>query len=114
MHDISNNQDMSPLKSAAVRLVLAIGAQCESSSAAKTVGQACFRKARRDAFAGFLEDPDLDLVRAFLLMAFYMLGECRRNAAFMYLGIAIRAALGLGLQSRDSYANKPGPADQLR
>lgn len=103
-----------PLKRAAVGLVIAIGAQCESPTAAQTIGQAYFREARRDAFAGFLEDPDIDLVRVFLLMAFYMLGECRRNAAFMYLGIAVRAALALGLHSHDSYAGIPGPADLLR
>ncbi|KAM5359830.1 hypothetical protein ACJZ2D_014172 [Fusarium nematophilum] len=103
-----------PLKQAAVGLVIAIGAQCESLSSSQSVGQVYFREARRRAFMGFLEDPDLDMVRAFLLMAFYMLGECRRNAAFMYLGIAAKAALALGLHSRDSYAKTPGPADQVR
>ncbi|RSL59918.1 hypothetical protein CEP54_007035 [Fusarium duplospermum] len=102
------------LKQASIDLVIAIGAQCESLESAKSIGQVCFRNARRYAFMGFLEDPDIDMVRTFLLMAFYMLGECRRNAAFMYLGIAAKAALALGLHSRDSYAKKPGPADQLR
>lgn len=102
------------LKQASIDLVIAIGAQCDSPASAKSIGQASFRNARRQAFMGFLEDPDIDMVRTFLLMAFYMLGECRRNAAFMYLGIAAKAALALGLHSRDSYAKKPGPADQLR
>lgn len=39
----------------------------------------------------------MDLVRAFLLMSFYMFGACRRNAAFMYLGVAARSAVALGL-----------------
>ncbi|KAF4470452.1 nitrate assimilation regulatory nirA [Fusarium albosuccineum] len=112
--DKSASQELPPLKQASIDLVIAIGAQCQSVTSAKTIGQAYFREARRRAFVGFLEDPDLDMVRTFLLMAFYMLGECRRNAAFMYLGIAVKAALALGLHSRDSYAKQPGPADQLR
>ncbi|KAF4966698.1 hypothetical protein FSARC_5642 [Fusarium sarcochroum] len=103
-----------PLKQASVDLTIAIGAQCESLSSSRTIGQAYFRKARSRAFEGFLEDPDIDMVRTFLLMAFYMLGECRRNAAFMYLGVAAKAALALGLHSRESYAAKPGLADQSR
>lgn len=61
-----------------------------------------------------LEDPNVDMVRAFILMAFYMLGDCRRNSAFMYLGIATRAAVALGLHSRDSYADMKSPKYQLR
>lgn len=52
-----------------------------------------------------LEDPNINIVRVFLLMAYYMLGSCRRNSAFMYLGIASRAAVSLGLHSKDSYEN---------
>lgn len=37
------------------------------------------------------------MVRLFLLMAFYMLGACQRNAAAMYLGVATKAAVVLGL-----------------
>ncbi|SCB65517.1 unnamed protein product [Fusarium graminearum] len=105
---------ISPLKQASLDLVIAIGAQCESLSSSRTIGQAYFRKARSQAFIGFLEDPDLDMVRTFVLMAFYMLGECRRNAAFMYLGVAAKAALALGLHSRESYGQKPDSADQAK
>ncbi|KAF4454887.1 hypothetical protein F53441_2680 [Fusarium austroafricanum] len=110
----SPSPNISPLKQASIDLVIAIGAQCESLSSARTIGQAYFRRARSQAFVGFLEDPDLDMVRTFLLMAFFMLGECRRNAAFMYLGVAAKAALALGLHSRESYAAKPGPEDQSK
>jgi hypothetical protein len=54
------------------------------------------------------------MARIFLLMAFYMLGECRRNSAFMYLGVAVKAALALGLHSRASFGQKPGPMDVVR
>jgi len=110
----SPGQNLSPLKQASFDLIIAIGAQCESLSSSKRAGQAYFRKARAQAFEGFLEDPDLEMVRTFLLMAFYMLGECRRNAAFMYLGVAAKAALALGLHSRESYGQKPDAGDQSK
>lgn len=61
-----------------------------------------------------LENPSVEMVRAFLLMAFYALGECRRNAAYMYLGVASRAAIALGLHSRESYSDMSSPKYQLR
>ncbi|KAF5501750.1 Filamentous growth regulator 27 [Colletotrichum siamense] len=64
-------------------MVIAIGAQCSSASEAQTIGRSCFRRAQRQAFAELLEDPDLHMVRLFLLMSFYMLGECRRNTAYI-------------------------------
>ncbi|KAJ5313202.1 uncharacterized protein N7443_000086 [Penicillium atrosanguineum] len=44
----------------------------------------------------------MDIVRVFLLMSFYMFGACRRNAAFMYLGVAARSAVALGLHAESS------------
>ena len=103
--DADADADGSPPRSrAALDLVVAIGAQVESAVAARDVGPHYFARAQQRVFSGMLEDPDMDMVRAFVLMAFYLLGECRRNAAFMYLGIAARAAVALGLHSRDSYA----------
>lgn len=81
---------------------------------ARTVGQAYYSKARSRSFAGSLEDPDLDMARNFVLMAFYMLGECRRNSAFMYLGIAVQAALALGLHSKDSFSKNLNTTEKLR
>ncbi|KAG8667820.1 hypothetical protein FPOAC1_012659 [Fusarium poae] len=106
-----NPHRITPQRQATLDLVMAIGAQCESLESSRTIGQAYFRRARSQAFVGFLEDPDLEMVRIFILMAFYMLGECRRNAAFMYLGIAAKAALALGLHSRESYGEKPDEKD---
>lgn len=103
-----------PRRRAAFELVMAIGAKVESGEAARDVGQQYFRQAQCDAFDGMLEDPDLDVVRSFLFMAFYLLGHYSRNAAFMYLGIATRAAVTLGLHSRESYADVTEPKDNLR
>jgi hypothetical protein len=61
-----------------------------------------------------LEDPDVDMVRVFMIMSFYLLGECRRNTAFMYLGNAARAAVSLGLHSRETYTDMQDPQQQRR
>ncbi|ODA77588.1 hypothetical protein RJ55_07217 [Drechmeria coniospora] len=111
---VNVREPMSRQRCAALHLAMAIGAQAKSATAARDVGQPCFRQAQAIAFEGMLEDPDIDIVRSFLLMAFYLLGECRRNAAFMYLGIATRAAVALGLHSRDAYAVMHGAEDKLR
>ncbi|KAI8271057.1 Filamentous growth regulator 27 [Colletotrichum sp. SAR11_239] len=52
---------------------------------------------------GFLTDLTLNMARGFVLMAFYMFGACRRNAAFMYLGVATKAASVLGLHMSDQF-----------
>jgi hypothetical protein len=46
-----------------------------------------------------LAKPTLSMVRLFLLLAFYMLGTNHRSAAAMYLGIATKAAVVLGLDN---------------
>lgn len=109
-----NSFDHSPYERAAMWLVIAIGAQCDSPATSQQVGQPYFVQAQQLAFGAMLEDPNVEMVRVFLLMAFYMLGECRRNAAFMYLGVAARAAIALGLHSRGSYVHMNEPKYQLR
>lgn len=107
-------QSLNPCQHASIDLVIAIGAQCKSPLEAQQVGPPYFRQAQQRAFAGMLEDPNVDMVRAFLLMAFYMLGHCRRNTAFMYLGIAARAAVALGMHSPHSYTDLKDPVCQHR
>ncbi|GLI78953.1 hypothetical protein PoHVEF18_007275 [Penicillium ochrochloron] len=84
---------------AAIRdLMIAIGAQsCPDEPENVQIERFFVERGQRRAFANMLEDPSLDLVRVFLLLSFYMFGACRRNAAFMYLGVASRAAVALGL-----------------
>ncbi|KAL4907201.1 hypothetical protein BDW74DRAFT_148741, partial [Aspergillus multicolor] len=87
-------------KMAALRdIMIAIGAQSSKDglSPAVRVERFFFKRAQLCAFAGMLENPSMDLIRLFILLSFYMLGACRRNAAFMYLGVASRAAAALGL-----------------
>lgn len=86
---------------ASLNMMLAIGSQCRAQSPFDEFNATrSFTCAQKWAFEGFLCDPSLDMVRVFLLMAFYMLGACHRNAAFMYLGIASKAACALGLHRK--------------
>lgn len=86
-------------------VMIAIGAQsCKTNPTATQAERFFFARGQRKAFTSMLENPSLELVRLFLLMSFYMLGACRRNAAFMYLGIASRAAAALGLHNAEYLA----------
>jgi len=96
-------------------LIVAIGGQCRASSPTDLrYAVRCFTRAQKAALAGMLEDPCLDMVRCFLLMAFYMLGACRRNAAFMYLGVASKAASALGLHVTEQYRHFPTQVQSIR
>ncbi|KAK6008118.1 hypothetical protein QM012_000021 [Aureobasidium pullulans] len=83
---------------AAINLVIAIGAQCRGLDHNDLqIAAKYFAMAQKAAFESMLQDPSINMVRIFLLMAFYMLGACQRNAAFMYIGVASKAASALGL-----------------
>ncbi|KAH8668917.1 hypothetical protein BX600DRAFT_265313 [Xylariales sp. PMI_506] len=83
---------------AALDVALAIGAQIHPECKLDPrIATAFIAQARQVAFEGMLANPSLSMVRLFLLLAFYMLGACHRNAASMYLGVASRAALLLNL-----------------
>ena len=93
-----SSSHMSKAEIASLHLMIAIGAQCRGrveADLSRAVKHFCI--ARKTALAGMLEDPTVSVVRIFLLMAFYMLGACRRNSAFMYIGIASKAADIIGL-----------------
>lgn len=99
-------------KSALRDIKIAIGAQStQNDPTTVQVERFFFARGQRVAFAGMIETPSLELVKLFLLMAFYMMGACRRNAAFMYLGVAARAAVALGLHLKDS---KTGSIEEQR
>ncbi|KAK5178165.1 hypothetical protein LTR44_009471 [Exophiala sp. CCFEE 6388] len=94
----------SSYEQAALDLTLALGGQCRASGPGDLrYASKCFMRAQKATLAGYLEDPCLNMARCFLLMAFYMLGACRRNSAFMYLGIASQASSALGLHVTEQY-----------
>jgi hypothetical protein len=100
---------------AALDVIIAIGGQCRAQSTYDLLyAVRCFSRAQKVATASALEDPCLDMVRCFLLMAFYMLGACRRNAAFMYLGIASQASSALGLHVTEQYRHFRVPERSIR
>lgn len=85
---------------ASLYIMIAIGAQVRGRSTEDLMcASKYFSEGRKMAFEKMLEDPTVSLVRAFILMAFYMFGACRRNSAFMYLGVAAKSADILGLHA---------------
>lgn len=102
-------QDIPNEQTAALYIVIAIGGQFRASSQLDLYySRKFFELGQKAAFLGMAEDPSLTLTRTFILMAFYMLGACRRNAAFMYLGIAAKSAYALGLHVTEHYASLEG------
>ncbi|KAF2031998.1 hypothetical protein EK21DRAFT_19689, partial [Setomelanomma holmii] len=96
--------DFNDFETASLYLMVAIGAQCcGPTKDAVSWAAGLFYHARQMAMKRMLEEPSLELVRVFLLMAFYMFGACRRNSAFMYLGVASKAADILGLHMSAQY-----------
>lgn len=86
-------------------VAMAIGAQVSGSEEDAYLANGYFYRARQLAFDDMLMGQSLGTVRLFLLMSFYMLGACRRNAASMFLGVAARAAIVLDLHSPDGYSD---------
>jgi hypothetical protein len=84
---------------AALDLALAIGAQARGSDDDVQLSAAYLHRARSIAFDDLLMSPSLNKVRLFVLLSFYMLGACNRNAASMFLGIAAKATDILGLHN---------------
>ena len=100
--DETHGQSLSEL--AIAHLILAIGSQCRGVLPLDlTYASRYFAQGQQVAFNGLLYDPSMNMVRHFLLMAFYLLGACHRNAACMYLGVAWKAANTLGLHNMDHY-----------
>ncbi|KAI9044574.1 putative C6 transcription factor [Aspergillus affinis] len=83
-------------------LVLAIGAQVSDTN--QTLAEQYFVSGRQLAFSAFTETPSSYTIQSYVLISMYMLGACRRNGAFMNLGIALRAAYAVGVHRRDANA----------
>ncbi|KAH8682636.1 hypothetical protein BX600DRAFT_506210 [Xylariales sp. PMI_506] len=102
----SSSQKWAKANVASLYLMIAIGARCRGTGPEDfATAEKYFTHARKISFEGLLQNPTLDLIRSFLLMAFYMCCACRRNPAFMYLGVASKAAdiLGLHVSTQRKY-----------
>lgn len=74
-------------------LVLAIGLLNEDAELA----QEYFEYARGKAYEDLNGDLSVSTVQAFVLVAVYMLSSCQINGAFLFFGIAVRAAYSIGV-----------------
>ncbi|GLA69932.1 hypothetical protein AtubIFM55763_010833 [Aspergillus tubingensis] len=83
-------------------LVLAIGAQVSDIN--QSLAEQYFVSGRQLAFSAFTETPSIYTIQSYVLISMYMLGACRRNGAFMNLGIALRAAYAVGIHRKDANA----------
>lgn len=81
------------VSSAVNYLVIAIGLQKSDENTA----QLYFAYARNLAFASLSGNLGVASVQVFILVTFYSLGACQINAAFLYFGIAARAAYSIGI-----------------
>ena len=81
-------------------LLLALGAQSCPEDRDERADQ-YFNFGRLLSTAAVMEDPSISTVHAHVLMTLYLLSASRRNAAFMYLGLAVRAAYALGIHRAD-------------
>jgi hypothetical protein len=84
-------------------LVLAIGAQCGPRDMEREAN-AYFMHGRYLALSQFLEEPRIVTVQIYALLAMYLLNASRRNAASMYLSVAVRTAYALGIHRPDATA----------
>ena len=82
-------------------LVLAIGAQVRPGDGGEKLAEACFTRGRHLVASNFMDDPSVFTIQSYALITMYMMVICRRNGAFMNLGIAVRAAYALGLHRSD-------------
>ncbi|KAF4334055.1 transcriptional regulatory [Fusarium beomiforme] len=93
-------------KDAIIDLAIAIGGQgCKTTPKSLYHAQKHFDRGQKIAFEGMLLDPTCDLVAIFLMMSIYMLCGCKRNGAFIYLGVATRVAHAMGLHLPETYHN---------
>lgn len=93
---VSKNAIALPLAKPVVYLILAIGAQASPKDLGQ-VAESCFNYGRYLSARYLMDDPSILAVEAYILITMYLLAASRRNAAFMHLGFAVRAAYALGL-----------------
>ncbi|KAH7362804.1 hypothetical protein B0T11DRAFT_281440 [Plectosphaerella cucumerina] len=114
----NNSSDCHVEDLAAMDAALAIGAQARSGGRYDwELATTYFNRARKVGFEDMLANPSLSIVRLFVLLAFFSLGACRQNAASIYLGIASKSAVVLGLHQPMSWKEpekNAGPGFRMR
>ncbi|GAW23737.1 hypothetical protein ANO14919_133130 [Xylariales sp. No.14919] len=90
-------------------LVLAIGSQSEDEQTAT----AYFLRGKHLALSTLAGNLSVGTVQSFVLTTLYMLRSCQINAAFLFFGIAARAAYAIGLH-RTEINSRFGPEVHVR
>ncbi|KAK1856959.1 fungal specific transcription factor domain-containing protein [Colletotrichum chrysophilum] len=90
--------------SAAFYLVLAIGYE----SAEEDLASSYFEYARNTALTNLSGNINVPTIQTFILVTLYMLGSCQMNGAFLFFGIAVRAAYSIGIH-RTEINSRFGP-----
>ncbi|GAD94129.1 hypothetical protein NECHADRAFT_53697 [Paecilomyces variotii No. 5] len=97
---LKDEREATLLPSTIYYLVFAIGAQTSPEDKEEISGL-YFNYGRYLTALRHAEEPSIVAVQCYAMISFYLLAASRRNAAYMNLGIAIRAAQALGLHRRD-------------
>ncbi|KAM0346215.1 hypothetical protein ACHAPU_005638 [Fusarium lateritium] len=97
---IEDGQDPADPASSVYYLVFAIGAQTGPEDK-DDLADSFFNYARYLSVETLIEEPGMITIQALVLLAMYLLAASRRNAAFMYLGMGVRAAYAIGLHRHD-------------
>lgn len=90
---VNHEQRLDDLTSVVNYLVLAIGSLKDN----EPLSQECFAYAQSKAFATLSSNLSVGTVQAFILITMYMLCTCQINGAFLFFGIAARAAYSIGI-----------------
>ncbi|KAJ9157980.1 Zinc c6 transcription factor [Pleurostoma richardsiae] len=77
-------------------LIFAIGAQTGPEDQDELAEQ-YFNYGRYLTMPWTMEEPSISAIQAYVLITMFLLGASRRNAAFMHLGVAVRAAYAMGI-----------------
>jgi hypothetical protein len=99
-YQVGSNEPEEKDSAAVFFLVLAIGAQTCPENRDREAEQ-YFNYGRFLTSSIIMDDISISAVQSNILITMYLLGASRRNAAFMYLGSAVRAAYALGIQRHD-------------
>ncbi|GAB7354298.1 hypothetical protein MBLNU459_g4818t1 [Dothideomycetes sp. NU459] len=98
---VSNPSQNTDLDSPLYYQIIAIGAQVGGD---QDLAEQCFAHGRRLAYLSNIDAPSVLTVQIFILMSTYLLGACRRNAAFMNFGMACRASMALGMHKSSTHS----------
>ena len=110
---LEKERDSENVLHAVYYLIFAVGAQ-SSSEDKDELAETCFSYGRYFTFVTLSEEPSLCTVQVYALITMYLLNASRRNAAFMNLGTAVRAAYALGLHRKEIAALFPSAEFKTR